>query len=456
MDQFGNYINNAVKIGPVPRWKAENTCEGIKSLQLIRDCNESYLSSQNIDLGIILDNSAAAESNNTVFENIREFSQNISPTDNIMFSVFNNNYNELLPLMPAEQALPEFESMEMPPRKGLNSMNKAIYKSIQKLNAGASQKKALVVITYNSDNSSVIYNANDIMKASRESNVPVYIIAVGSSVNTFILRYITQSTGSRFYAVTEDELAEIPGILREIWFAQKSYYELKLNLPNEYRNSKSIKSTLSCEMGESKTLETLNINMKPLMPFSLFQTVCSFDYRSSDVPAEFDDNINSLAAYLKDNPAQNIELIGYSSIEGNVDYNSKVSFDRAEKVKNSLVKLGVSGSQVKTRAEGCSKPVYYLEQSAWQSSCNRRVEVRWLDSKALPYEIIAESLTNENEASSKADAWENLGYRAYYERYLVNNLPVYRIKIWGYGTYDEAVAAARELQKKYSHGFTIE
>jgi hypothetical protein len=91
-----------------------------------------------------------------------------------------------------------------------------------------------------------------------------------------------------------------------------------------------------------------------------------------------------------------------------------------------------------------------LQQAPWQQYYNRRVEVRWLDPDLLPYEIIAQTSDSETEALKNVEKWEFHGYNAYYERYLENHSPVYRVKIWGFPTLEEAEASANKIQTIYN------
>ena len=187
-----------------------------------------------------------------------------------------------------------------------------------------------------------------------------------------------------------------------------------------------------------------------------YQALASFDYKDTYLKDEFEPILSSLAEVLKDNPDSKIQLVGHSSIEGNNKVNLSLSERRADVIKNHLVALGASPTQIKTKAVGASQPIYYLQTSPWQQQYNRRVEVRWLDPSILPFEIIADVTYSEDEAMVKVEEWEDRGYRVYYDRYLKNYTPNYRVKLWGYSTEDEATSTAQKLGKKYKKEFVVE
>jgi hypothetical protein len=52
--------------------------------------------------------------------------------------------------------------------------------------------------------------------------------------------------------------------------------------------------------------------------------------------------------------------------------------------------------------------------------------------------------------------WEDRGYRSYFDRYIVENHIVYRVKIWGFSTANDAEKEAAKLANKYDGYFAVE
>ena len=65
-------------------------------------------------------------------------------------------------------------------------------------------------------------------------------------------------------------------------------------------------------------------------------------------------------------------------------------------------------------------------------------------------------LTNKILAQQKVNEWQKNGYRAYFERYLVNNRPSYKVKLWGFESKDQAAKEAKKLQTAYKFEFHVE
>lgn len=406
---------------------------------------------------LLLDNSMAAEYNAPAVESARNFPGKLDSSDGFMFSIFNHDYYNIIPLQENETALAEMNNSEIPIPSGLNALYKSIFLSLIKLgenNPGS--RTALIAVVYGSDNSSLIYEAKDVAELAREYGIPIYIVGVGDAVESYTLKYLCDISGGRFYYLQADEISQLDLILQEILVAQKTFYEFEVPVENYINKCNEMNADIYFHRDENKTRDEIRLMFTPLRLFPRYQSLACFDYKKTDVAAIFENNLRSFARVLKDNPGYSIELIGHSSIEGDYETNMRISMERAENARKALISLGVAPSQLKVRAEGSNMPVYYLQHVGWQQYYNRRVEVRWLDPDMMPFEIIAEHQWTESEAKKNVENWKNRGMNSYYQRYLYNNIPIYRVKLWGYKTIMEAERAAGELEKNYEKSFRIE
>lgn len=69
------------------------------------------------------------------------------------------------------------------------------------------------------------------------------------------------------------------------------------------------------------------------------------------------DNIGFILNYLRTNPGKSIEMAGYADVIGNSNYNQKLSSDRAQNMKNVLVKAGIDASRMTIKANGVDDSV---------------------------------------------------------------------------------------------------
>ncbi|MBI5325234.1 MAG: OmpA family protein [Ignavibacteriae bacterium] len=457
LDRFGNYMQGLSRLPGEINWTAALQSDLITSNYDVTTFNEKdYSTSEGIDINLLLDNSSAATRNDKVIESISSFLPYLTKTDKISFSYFNQTKTEVFQLTNPTDASKEFEKVTLPQPQGLNSIYKSAYTSVSPFASGSKRNKILVILTYGSDNSSIIYSSNDVGKLAHDLDVPVYIIGVGSAMESYSLKYLCSLTGGKYYQVSNDEIPKIENILLEIVFAQKGYYEMLLPVYSSQLEQNMIKSVLNYQRGKTKLNDKANIILKPEVQFSQYQALAYFGYRDTLIQPDFDVIFKSLAKVLKDNPNSVIQLVGHSSTEGTNEYNMDLSLRRAQEARRKLIGLGASPSQIRIRGEGNAKPIYYLQSTQWQQQNNRRVIVRWLDPSVLPYEIIAGQSTTENDALAKVEQWEGKKYQVYYERYIENNIPIYKIKLWGYATQKDAEDTARNLKEKFKSDFAVE
>jgi outer membrane protein OmpA-like peptidoglycan-associated protein len=376
--------------------------------------------------------------------------------DRIKIAGFNQDHFNVFGYSNSEEAKWQLDNLSFPSQSGLNAPYKAAYKELEHLQKITDKKKAIVLVVFNSDNSSIIYTPEDVIKMSYNANTPVYVIAMGSAVGTYSYKYITSMTGGRYYYLDNDRFEDLPHVLTEIFLSQKYYYEFELPI-NQIKNAcNKANATFFFSNDISNGQDNFKLYLSPEPQYSQYQALATFDFQSTNVSSSFLNTIRSLNTILTDNPDIKIELIGNASNEGNPDYNIELSRERAEQVKTLLVSYGAKPDQINIKGIGSNKPIYYLETYNWQSEYNRRVELRWLDPSLLPYEIVAEFAKTETDAEMQTQKWEDRGYRSYFDRYIVEDHIVYRVKIWGFSTSKDAEKEATKLAKKYDGYFAVE
>ncbi len=85
--------------------------------------------------------------------------------------------------------------------------------------------------------------------------------------------------------------------------------------------------------------------------------------------------LDDIAGWMKQNPDMKLELSGHTDGKGSVDYNQKLSEQRAKAVYDYLVKAGVSKTNLTWKGYGKSEPIA-TNDTAEGRQLNRRVELR--------------------------------------------------------------------------------
>ena len=83
--------------------------------------------------------------------------------------------------------------------------------------------------------------------------------------------------------------------------------------------------------------------------------------------------INEIFKLMNDNPDLKFSVEGHTDSQGDDAFNMKLSQERAETVKNTLIKLGISVDRLTSKGWGESKPISN-NASPEDMANNRRVE----------------------------------------------------------------------------------
>lgn len=67
--------------------------------------------------------------------------------------------------------------------------------------------------------------------------------------------------------------------------------------------------------------------------------------------------LDDIAEYMKANPSFNLSIVGHTDSQGDEAYNQRLSEDRAESVKNYLIRKGVGEISIVASGKGESEPI---------------------------------------------------------------------------------------------------
>ncbi len=99
-----------------------------------------------------------------------------------------------------------------------------------------------------------------------------------------------------------------------------------------------------------------------------------FEYNSSEIQSEYRSTIEAHSAYLSQNPGTTITLEGHADERGSREYNLALGERRAQSIKQQMMLLGASSSQIRLVSYGEERPaIDGHDEGSWQQ--NRRVEI---------------------------------------------------------------------------------
>jgi peptidoglycan-associated lipoprotein len=97
-----------------------------------------------------------------------------------------------------------------------------------------------------------------------------------------------------------------------------------------------------------------------------------FSYDNADVRTDEQQNVSGDAAFLASHPALKVTIEGHCDERGSDEYNLSLGESRADKIKNALVREGISADRSKVRSLGKEQPLCSSAENdaCWQQ--NRR------------------------------------------------------------------------------------
>lgn len=126
-------------------------------------------------------------------------------------------------------------------------------------------------------------------------------------------------------------------------------------------------------MGENEPIPAAQTNL-PTTPMKV--GVVNFAFDSAEVPMEETGEIESVVDTLRQNPeTKTIVLKGHADLIGPEEYNYKLGYKRAMKVKEALVNKGLRAESIEVESFGEERPVVETMDKA-ESEINRRVVIQ--------------------------------------------------------------------------------
>jgi len=450
LDSNGNFLRGADRRGG---WKFQARCrtaDASTSTTFNVPSEQSWSSgTANVSAVLCIDNSAA--SNGMAKNVVRGLQGALSGTvgaDSVSVTLFDHDILEIVPMTSTSLAAQQCSPDSVPEASGLSAVNASAYAGLSVLHDRVLSYRTIIIVTASDDNASLAYSSADVVQRARTMGATINVIRVGSTATGYVYRYMTGTTGGRFYQVPVEQVADIGPIVREILYSRKQRFRFTVPMPSSDGDCADVTVAATYSLDGNEVADSVRLPLRDRQYRSSYTAVAAFKDSTETGLQSYAPVLVTLGEQLMDNSSMKVELVGNVSSEYSGDA-YKRGYERANAVATYLTKYGVDPTQVSVRSEGSSKPLYYLQLEEWQRTLNNRVEVRSLEADLEPYTVIVEQVISEELAAKSADLWESRGYKAYFEPVIVNRSPVYRVKLWGYATKDEATKVKEFAKKKY-------
>ncbi len=318
--------------------------------------------------------------------------------------------------------------------------------------------RTLIIITASDDYGMLDILPSDVVEHARTAGTAIWCIVLGNRAEAAPWEFVATHTGGKCYRVSslgqsqslEDALEDI---IRSFKFSSRGAAAIPADFAARLESGCTV--GIVARGGDSLLGDWL-VTPPASAATPLRQIIALFASESSTIDSLYLPLLDGLAAVLRENPSQAIELIGHAYQEGESDAERHVAADRVRAVARALRTRGVHPAQLRLRAMGDLVPIYPVANTADEHMLNRRVEFRWLDPRLLPYELVVAYRWSETDALAQQQRWQERGFNAYIEEVVIEQRPAFRVKLWGYATRQDAEAAARSIAQRYKVRVTVE
>lgn len=124
-----------------------------------------------------------------------------------------------------------------------------------------------------------------------------------------------------------------------------------------YASSRATVNTMDVKRTDPDDTVTVTIYMDEITPVYTFSVSnVYYDYDKADLRPESVASLDSVVAFLKDNPSFNVEVYSFTDGKGKDDYNKKLSEKRAQSVIDYLVGAGIEQTRLVAKGFGAAMP----------------------------------------------------------------------------------------------------
>ncbi|HEY9188331.1 MAG TPA: OmpA family protein [Ignavibacteria bacterium] len=205
----------------------------------------------------------------------------------------------------------------------------------------------------------------EVIDLMKKKNINVYTV-VPLMYDQY--KKLSKNTGGKTYNITDNFNSLLETFSDEI----SQYYTVRYLYNENY-----ISDSIEVELYDKKHDEYLvsnNVSFLDLNKMMVISNDILFDFNKSEIKPIYYKNLKNLTKFLKLRNSIEISINGHTDNIGSDEYNNKLSLDRANSVKEFLIKNGVSASRLTIYGFGKTKPIASNDTEQGRQ-LNRRIEI---------------------------------------------------------------------------------
>lgn len=456
LDAMGNALSNDQLTG---QWFAEVTCRtnGASESTSAPPANHTWTTASPAVAAVVcVDNSLISNGlAKPVVNGLQQVLPGLPGTDSLGLLVYDHAIVELSPITKAADAGRASSPELVPPVYGLTGMYAAAMNALSMLSTAPNSERLLIVVAASNDNASLQHSHSTVVERARSLGVRIHTVRVGPSAMGYLYRSMAAATGGRSYALPSSEAASAGEVIREVLFAHRQHLRGSVRLPKSDAPCEMLSLKVGLVNGGKVVADSIRLPLADLDYRTPYLAVALFADSTMEMVRAFYPSLALLAEELIENPESKIELIGHAGRDVVTDA-VPLGYERARSVADALMGWGVPPKSIQVRSEGSSKPLYYFQLEEWQRRMNNRVEIRRVTVDPTPYIIVVDQVASEEQAEKAVGLWKDRNFKAYFEPVMTQRNPAYKVVLWGYATYDDALRVSRDVAKRFKVQASVE
>jgi VWFA-related protein len=296
------------------------------------------------------------------------------PADELAVATFNTALDLKIPFERDRQTLQRaFERTRQRNFGGYSSVYDGLVAAAMLFDTLPGEQPRVLVCFTDGDENASREDARALFEAAQRRRVRIFPIGFGY-VRDELLEYIAAQTGGRFYRVTSRQ--ELLAAFEDIYRSLRSYYLVRYT-PPVFAGLHQVTLALQVRPGDTTLHARGSYDKSDINPWAqlndAFSKLITFDYNKATLRPDAIPIIEEIADQMERYERVWLEVRGHTDDIGGIEFNQRLSEERAKAVVRALIDRGIDSVRLRARGMGMLYPLV-PNTSEENRAKNRRTE----------------------------------------------------------------------------------
>lgn len=293
---------------------------------------------------------------NVIFEGTELFVSLKMRFDQIALTSFNKEFDVKVPMMADSHRILNLYRLKRNDNFGyFSAVNDAVANCINMFGETSPDVPRVLVIFSDGDDNYSRAKLGALVDSAKKNNIHIFSVAFGYSQDDN-LKFLANYTGGKFYKAYSKE--ELISVFRDIYMSLRYYYLISYK-PPKYWGYHKVAAAITIPGMRDSLIATGFYDTSDMYKDEgeSFTRPILFDFDSAVVKKESFILIDELVDQMMSRPRLKLEIQGHTDNVGKLEYNQKLSDNRAKAVYDEIVKRGVDPRRLRSRGFGMMQPI---------------------------------------------------------------------------------------------------